>query len=95
MDRPRVELYRRIDTRCEEMLRDGMLRVRCSHESAWTARVYLREYFSLEAESEDAQAAELSLQKSSEGLPASTAPVPPNMHGTTHRLVDSMAAGVC
>jgi len=62
MDRPRVELYRRIDTRCEEMLRDGMLRVRCSHESACTARVYLREHFSLEAETEDAQAAELSLQ---------------------------------
>ena len=25
LDRPRVELYRRIDTRCEEMLRDGLL----------------------------------------------------------------------
>ena len=30
MDRPRDELYRRIDVRCEEMLRDGMLRVRAS-----------------------------------------------------------------
>lgn len=27
LDRPRAELYRRIDMRCEEMLRDGLLQV--------------------------------------------------------------------